>query len=209
MKYSVLILLLFLAIACNKKSESNQSPQNVAPGATANPAATASLGDYQVEPLEGSDLQLAAKKSAAGFPAERGYMLNGKREGAWMTYHDIPGDEGRLKSLATYRNDKLEGVYLEFSNKGQVKLIAHYVNDLLDGQWARYEWGATIEEADYKAGQMHGVYKQYGEGSKLLKEIQFVNGKQDGFFRQYDDTGKLVIEYQYKNGEKVGGGLVK
>ena len=92
-------------------------------------------------------------------------------------------------------------------------LESNYVNNKLEGRWARYRYGKTTEEANYKNGQLDGLYKIYNVDaagkSSIQKEAEYKDGKQHGYFKAYDPAGNLIVSYQYENGQKVSGGAVE
>ena len=134
-------------------------------------------------------------------------MLNGKKVGAWLTYH--PGGEYPAK-LITYVNGNYHGPYYEYNDRGQITLKAHYRNNKLDGDWASYSFGRPKKKAQYNDGQLDGQYLEYDlRSGKLQKEINYKDGKQHGMFRFYDPEGNIMMEYEYKDGEKVDGGVVE
>ena len=65
------------------------------------------------------------------------------------------------------------------------------------------------EEATYKDGELHGMYRvYYKRDGKLQSEAEYKNGVQDGVYRFFNEEGAITLEYQFKNGEKVSGGIV-
>lgn len=162
---------------------------------------------YAIEKVSGTDLQHATKVDEKGMLLEEGYLRNGKKTGAWVTY-----DSGSPfpRKIENYQNGSYYGSYMEFNERGQLQLLAHYENNKLDGNWGKYSFGRPQEEATYKDGQLDGTYKKYFErDGKLQTTIEYKDGVQDGYYRFYDDGGNIKLEYLYKNGEKVEGGIVE
>jgi len=165
---------------------------------------TVNLTGFEQIDLGGGALK-AIKKNGAGKIIEEGILINGKKNGAWMTYHEDKDD--RIKTLANYVNDNLNGQYLTFSNRGQIETQTSYVNGQYDGVYTKYRFGNIEETAPYRNGQMEGTFKQFYNNNKLKLEAQYQNGKQHGSYKYYDEEGNVMMEYEYANGEKVSGGL--
>ena len=161
---------------------------------------------YLVEDLPGLSAKSARKYDDVGNLLEEGLLINGVKTGTWVTYHP---DTHFPATLISYEGGMYNGPYMEFNQRGQLQLRASYRNNLLHGPWGKYSFGRPEEEAEYKDGQLHGMYKVYYQrDGKLQSEAEYKNGKQDGLYRFYNEEGQITLEYQYKNGEKVSGGIV-
>ena len=147
----------------------------------------------------------AEKINEAGGILEEGTLVNGARNGAWVTYY--PDEEKVIKTLVNYVDNELNGVYLTFSNRGQIETLTTYANGVFDGNYAKFRFGNIEESATYRAGELHGLYKKFYQNRKLQMVAEYKNGKQDGIYRYYDENENIVMEYRYKDGEKVSGGL--
>ncbi|MEL6867391.1 MAG: hypothetical protein AAFP19_23400 [Bacteroidota bacterium] len=199
MKYLLLPLCCILMLACNQQNDSAT--------ATANNAAIG-FTDFEISSYPNSPIQKATKKAESGVEVEEGTVLNGQKNGAWITYH---AKDGRVKTVTNYIDGKKDGLHVELNDRGQVILQCHYKNDIFHGTWAAYRFGTRKEkEVQYNMGQIDGFYREYhSSNGKLMKDIQYQNGKMHGYFKQYDDNENLLMEYVYENGEKVSGGMVK
>lgn len=191
MKNLVLLLLITLLTACGTKNTGT--------------AGTGDLSAFKIFSLESGGEQ-AKKMDSAGNVLEEGYLLNGKRNGAWIKYHD---ENHRIKSITHYSNNELNGPYIELNNRGQIESRAGYVNGQLDGLKAVYKFGRATTETEYKNGVINGKHKEYNNSGKIQKEVDFKNGVQDGQLKYYDEEGNVTLEYTYKNGEKIDGGMTK
>jgi len=166
----------------------------------------ADLAGFAMTNYSGSSVRKAAKVDGAGKILEEGDVLNGTKNGLWITYHP---EDNRVKTMTSYVNGKKNGVHMELNNRGQVELQCHYTDDIFDGLWSKFKFGSRKEkEVNYKMGKFDGVYKEYHTNGKLQKEVHYTDGVQDGPFRQYNDQEQLIMEYEYKNGEKVSGGVI-
>ncbi|MEN0006784.1 MAG: hypothetical protein AAF798_21700 [Bacteroidota bacterium] len=160
---------------------------------------------FEMEAVANSNLQRALKKDASGKVLEEGYLNNGAKTGAWVTYDESTPFPRKVE---TFDNGVYTGVYMEFNERGQLELLANYQNNKLNGTWGKYSFGRPQEEASYKNGKLDGTYNKYFErDGKLQTSIEYKDGVQDGYYRFYDDSGNVKLEYLYKNGEKVEGGI--
>ncbi len=189
------VLILFCLFACGGNG-----------GTASNAPMSVDLAGFTQNPLAGGGIS-AVKTGADGKIVEQGIIVNGKKNGSWMTYY--PNKEDRIKSIANYVNNELNGLYLTMSDRGQIETKTNYVNGAYDGIYAKYKFGNLEETATYTNGQMTGSFKQYYNNNKIKLEAQYKDGKQHGSYKYYDEDGKVMMEYEYKNGEKVSGGLTK
>ena len=113
-------------------------------------------------------------------------------------------ENGELKSVATYRNNKVVGQSTNYFQNGQIKNIALHQED---GRVKRYikSWFYTgelqseyIPEPDYENGKSIS----YHRNSKVSCTSIFVNGKnKDGKTSIcYHDNGNIQYEATYENG---------
>lgn len=173
-------------------------------GGTSAPVVDAS--GYQLEDIPDLSAKIATKYDASGILLEEGLMIDGVKTGTWITYHP---DTKFPATVTSYEGGMNNGPYMEFNERGQLSLRATYRNNLLHGPWAKYSFGRTEEEAAYKDGQLHGIYRAYQKrNGKLQSEAEYKNGVQDGIYRFYNEEGEVTLEYQFKNGEKVSGGII-
>lgn len=192
----IILSFLFL-LACNSP---NSTPQTVETPA-------ANLGGYTVTNIVGNEIQTATKVDENGTLIERGEVINGKRNGAWVTYYK---DTKRIATLTNYVDGKKHGIFLKLNNRGQIEQEAHYNMDQLDGRWATYKFGSRpLKEATYVNGQIDGYYREYHDNGKVQKSVEYKDGKMHGRFIQYSAEGNALMKYEYENGEKVSGGIVK
>ena len=170
------------------------------------PAPTPSdLSGFIAEQISGSDAELASRKDASGVLVEKGVIRNGKKDGIFMTYHP----NGRIKTIGSYVNDQLSGVYLELSDREQVESKTNYLNGVLHGPHATYKFGRPTLELTYANGLQEGEFKEYSDRGKLSRTGSFKEGKLHGSLKSYDEEENITMEFEYKNGEKVSGGIIK
>jgi antitoxin component YwqK of YwqJK toxin-antitoxin module len=178
-------------------------------GGNSAPAVGASidLSGFEIQDIPGTNFQKVVKRTSDGTLLEEGVIMDGKRNGMWVTYHT---DNEIPKTIVNYVNDVSSGSYYSFNNRGQLEEMRGYLNNELDGKWGKYKFGRTTEEANYKNGKFDGVYKSYFANSdKVQKEFNYKNGELHGNYKFYNEDGQVTLEYEYDNGEKVSGGIVE
>lgn len=190
-KFILLSLLLSFLYACG--------------GGSSGPAPSANLAGFVTESISGSDAELAIKKDGTGNLLEEGVIRGGTKDGIYMTYHP----DNRIKTLGSYVGGKLNGIYMELSNREQIDYKAHYLNDQLHGKSVRYKFGRPTQEITYNKGVIDGPFVEYSDRGKMTKKGSFKNGKQHGTLQFFDDEENLIMEYEYENGEKVSGGIIE
>ena len=197
MKHFFVLTFVFVSLlACN---ESNTST------ATMDPDPEFPLDGLTLLEYPGTNAVQAIRKDGEGKTTEEGTLVNGKRDGAWYTYHPR---NGMIKTITDFVEGKLNGIHTEFNDRGQLEVKAYYVNNVLDGPRYKYRFGKVVEDSFYVNGQLDGVYKTYHNNGKLNQESNFKNGVREGKAIYFDDKGIKIMEYEYKNGEIASGGKV-
>lgn len=178
---------------------------NCQQGGSSSNALPADLTGFSTTKIAGGNGVKAVKKDAAGKVVEEGILINGAKNGSWVTYY--PNKDMAIKTQANYVNNELNGIFLTYSDRGQIETLTTYANGIFDGNYAKFRFGNLEESGIYVNGQLDGLYKKYYPTRKIQMEAEYKNGKQHGFYKYYDEQGKVVMEYEYKDGEKVAGGL--
>ena len=163
------------------------------------------LKSYETENI-GDGVQLVAYYDANGYPLAKGEVVNGVRNGTWVTFH--PGSN-KIKTLTTYIHGIRTGAEISMNDRGQIETFNEFKKDVLHGISAKYQFGRPIEETTYKNGKLNGPFSIYNSKMQLQRKGFFKNGKQDGLLQYFDEKGNVTLEYQYKNGEKISGGIVE
>lgn len=105
----------------------------------------------------------------------------GRKQGPFLEWHP----NGSPKTVATYRDDKLEGEYVAMDPDGTITEKSHY-----------------IEKSHYKEGKKDGLSITFDdEGQKI--EAEYHAGKRDGVTTTWDSKGKLKKRVNYKQGKLV------
>ncbi|MDT0650765.1 toxin-antitoxin system YwqK family antitoxin [Autumnicola edwardsiae] len=113
-----------------------------------------------------------------GEPISTGKMIDKKREGKWIYFHQASQDTMMIEA---YKNDQLNGLQKTFFKNGNL-----------------------AERTEYKNDKKHGESFVYAEGGALLQHLHFVNGELHGPVFYYNSKGEKIIEGQYAQDQKKG-----
>ena len=83
---------------------------------------------------------------------EQGSFKNGKRDGAWVFYHQ----NGQLWYEGNYKNGKEEGAFISYSEYGQLSSKGNYKNGKKEGDWVSYNENGNVfkpETGTFKDGK--------------------------------------------------------
>ena len=135
-----------------------------------------------------------------------GEVLNGQKNGTWTEYHpglDIP------HYIIQYKDDMIDGLYLEFDRQAYLIKKSEYENNMLDGvsnEWAR--GGRVLKKQDYKEGKLDGKSYLYYDNGFLQEVSEYKDGKKNGVTTWYvyadKKQGGKVAMYTYLNGKFEG-----
>ncbi|MCD4746537.1 MAG: hypothetical protein K8R58_09570, partial [Bacteroidales bacterium] len=126
--------------------------------------------------------------------------------------------DGKVKIVASYKNDIPEGIRREYSQEGDI--VKSYVfkngdivgdgiideEGIRDGHWEEFYIDGTLKsEGLYNKGKRSGEWKFYHKNGKL-EQIGKYNeeGKCDGIWEWYYDSENLLREESYYNGLEDG-----
>jgi len=200
-----LLYTLFLAIifSCGG-SASTETATPTAPAAQG----TGDLADFDIFDVPGSSLKRAEKRDTENNLTEEGNLVNGKKEGAWVSYYD-GRNQGKVKTITNFYNGVKNGIALTFAKNGTVETKSRYLNGKLNGEYSKYKSSRVLESTTYKNGEIDGVYKTFYTNGKIQQEAEFKNGKKDGTSTYYNENEQVTMKYEYKDGKQVSGGKVK
>jgi antitoxin component YwqK of YwqJK toxin-antitoxin module len=124
-------------------------------------------------------------------------------------------ENGDTLGIANVKNDKLNGLFLEFSSNGVIVRELEYDHDSLmvfrkfnsDGQkFFEIDSRNEITRTWHKNGQLHGVSPRNGqvESYYLSGQKEYTGEKQDhqrlGTWQYWDSLGVLLKEVKYEDG---------
>jgi len=153
----------------------------------------------------GNGIEFAEYRDQEGNLLVKGQLVDGVRNGTWVTYHD---NSNKIKKLTTYLQGHKNGIEITLNDRGQIESREEFKNDVLHGLKATYTFGHPTEETTYKDGQFHGPFAIYSNRT-LQRKGNFKNGKQHGTLEYFNDKGEVTLRYEYEDGEKISGGIVE
>ncbi|HTF05891.1 MAG TPA: energy transducer TonB [Bacteroidia bacterium] len=104
----------------------------------------------------------------------KGRVLNFQKQGTWKYWND----EGRLDHLATFRNDTLNGRYVEYHADRRILTSGQFSNNLKDGVWKMYyPNGVQAGEYSYNEGKLEGKQISWYENGQM-RELLVCNNDQ-------------------------------
>ncbi|MFB6341012.1 toxin-antitoxin system YwqK family antitoxin [Saccharicrinis sp. FJH62] len=106
---------------------------------------------------------------------ESGKLVEGKREGEWITYG--PGT-GKLQAEQNYETGHLNGPAKLYFESGELQVEGTYKNDKQTGIW---NW--------------------YFEDGTVSSSVEFIEGKKTGIQEIFNEFGEKTKEEIYENGE--------
>ncbi len=146
------------------------------------------------------EIELKVEKDADGDIIAEGGLLNGEKQGTWVTYHK---KNGLVESIIPYNNGVPHGAFAKINDKGYITEKGVYKNGEFHGDYRKYIRSKIKEEAVFVNGKLDGIRKQYFDDGKIMSEGSYKLGVKDGSFKYYTQEGEVKFEQSYKNGEKV------
>ncbi|MEM6966175.1 MAG: hypothetical protein AAF573_15530 [Bacteroidota bacterium] len=194
MKNYILILATFLFFSCGGDQAASSSSG----------AKSANLTGYSIVDFPNSNMQKAMRTDAAGKIVEEGEVLDGKKTGTWITYHD--GENIIVSTITNYVNGMRNGLWMRVGKNNRVEAYGYYANDVKDGKWVTYNFSRREKEEEYRNGKLHGISRTFyktGKDGQIKEELEYKDGVQDGIYRYYLEDGSISLDYVYKNGEVI------
>lgn len=151
--------------------------------------------------------------------------INGLKQGKWKK----PYKSGRLAYEATFKNDKLIGLYQRFYpsgklmievnydekeagpvtlfyDNGEISARGFYVNrKVRDSVWYLYDANRyRLSEIHYKNGVLHGKQIVYWKNGIKCQEKDWVNGKEEGVWQERFENGNDRLKARMINNKRNG-----
>ena len=131
-----------------------------------------------------------------------GDVLNGMKDGNWIENHpnsDIP------HFIIQYKEDKKNGLFLEFDKQANLIKMIDYKDDVMDG--GNYAWdknGRMTSKQEYKDGKLDGKSVIYTDKGFIQEESEYKAGKRHGITTWYlygeKAQGPKYVMYTYQDG---------
>ncbi|MBL7110843.1 MAG: hypothetical protein ISS19_02740 [Bacteroidales bacterium] len=145
-----------------------------------------------------------------------------RKQGKWISFWD----NGKIHLEGTYKNDKKNGYFKEYSEKGDLLTITKYLDDViqpealeiqkLEVEKEYYADGSVKATRLYRNGILEGISiefspegtivsaTEYRHGSVAGEGLVLEDGSRTGHWKEYYSGGSLKAEGNYDNGKKTG-----
>ncbi|SDR66945.1 aspartic peptidase [Gramella sp. MAR_2010_147] len=129
-----------------------------------------------------------------GKPISEGMMMDRKREGEWVYYHQKTDS---IMMIENYKSDQLNGPQKTYFPNGKLAEKTHYTNGEKNGESFIYaNNGQVTKELLYKDGLLHGAATYYDPKGLKIREGFYTAGEKSGHWKYFSD-GKLDTEEDY------------
>jgi antitoxin component YwqK of YwqJK toxin-antitoxin module len=129
-----------------------------------------------------------------GNPISTGKMIDRKREGKWVYFHQASDS---IMMSEEYKNDKLDGLQKTYYKNGKLAEKTAYENGEKHGISLIYaENGQVTRELMYKNGKLHGRACYLNPKGEKIREGFYTEGNKSGIWKYYNE-GKLVEEKEF------------
>ncbi|MDT0686170.1 toxin-antitoxin system YwqK family antitoxin [Autumnicola psychrophila] len=126
-----------------------------------------------------------------GEPISTGRLIDQKREGKWIYYHQASRDTMMIEN---YQSDQLNGLQKTFFKNGKLAEKSKYKNGKKNGQSFVYsEEGVLLQELNYENGELHGPVTYYNAEGDTLIEGQYIRDQKKGNWKYFQNK-KLTEE---------------
>lgn len=135
-----------------------------------------------------------------------GYFLDGQKNGVWTEY----AKRGKVSTISTYKNGKLNGAYHEFDfYTGQLKMGGYYVNDMKDGDWCTLDTDTTvIMSAIYKKGKRQTTNYVRRYAIEPYKYLYYLNNRLNDLVAKYKQK-TIEVEFIVNDQGQITAPIVK
>jgi len=135
-----------------------------------------------------------------------------------LDMRNIYYEDGRIKSVETYKDGLPEGTFKYYDTTGKVTDAKIYKDGVLmaqgifdemgkeQGQWKEYHPDGTLRwEGEYKDGVKVGEWKYYHPNGKKEQQGRYDSkGRPTGSWKWYYESGNLLREENYEKGLREG-----
>jgi len=148
------------------------------------------------------------------------FNKDGKKEGEWIFYYDNGNlktrevnDNGNLTNFKMfsylgiihsdipYKNDKIEGEGIGYTDEGAKDKSINFRNNVKEGKYEEYYKNGQISfTGNYKEGKMDGPVKTYYMSGELKSEVNYVNGEKENLQTNYYRDGKISEKANFSKG---------
>lgn len=128
------------------------------------------------------------------------YLKDGKLEGNTISYYS----NGNKMKTGTYRNDKKNGIFKEYSESGILEFEYFMKDDELNGPFKTfYDNGNLKKSGFFLNGEKNGKFIEYNIDGKKDAEYTLIKGLKNGILTIYEDAG-VSTKTKYLDDKKNG-----
>ena len=121
---------------------------------------------------------------------------NDKKNGLEINYYA----NGKISSKIPYHNAKIDGLFESWQKDGTPRRIIPYKKDKRDGLVKYFEDGQLTYIGSFKDGKQYGIHKSYNRNGVIQEAVPYVKGKLHGVGKIYDEDGSLKYTLAWSNG---------
>ena len=172
---------------------------------------------YRYFDLEGNLIsEQKARKGKLDFKAyhynrlisAEGVIMDGEKDGVWKYYNEY----GVKRSIESYDKGNQTDIDYEFFEDGKLETMTPFKDDILNGVYLEFYPDSSLYcQGRYVSGKQEGAWYYYNPDGTYRAIIHYVNGKMDGEQRYFSNTGKptrmnliregLLMAYTFYNPE--------
>jgi TonB family protein len=137
------------------------------------------------------------KTSMAGLYSDEACQV---KNGRFVWYYP----NGKLKTIARYKNNNKTGLYLSFHPNGALKDSLFFKDDKLVGSGISVYADGMLSDSLAVVNDSTLVEYTWFRNGQLASAGLYRNGKRHGRWKYYDNMGTLVAIVEYENDEEQG-----
>jgi antitoxin component YwqK of YwqJK toxin-antitoxin module len=120
---------------------------------------------------------------------EKGRIVNGKKEGLWLSWHE----NGEKLGEYHYKNGELNGIGKQWFVNGKIQALSKYKDGKLIDTAKRYHSNGRLSEFAYynNSGLQDGKFTIWHENGNIIQEGYYILGRKDSICQTYYDNGKI------------------
>ncbi len=137
--------------------------------------------------------------------ASKGYLINGKPEWLWKSYHM----SGVRRSIGKWKNGKLDSTWIFFSHTGDTSKKINYLQGKKNGYAFEYYSASDKGELTLKTKELYvndkrtGKSYHYYRNGKVKKIIPFIDDVKNGLAFEFDVDSNIIVVTRYRNNEII------
>jgi uncharacterized protein len=148
-----------------------------------------------------STMVLTTRINKDGHTIALGYLKNDLADSTWKEFYP----DQKLKSIATFKQGKLNGWVETFYPDGKLLQKAAFKDQALEGKvLLYYPEGVLKSECQYERGAQNGLLIEYYNDGIMKTKSTYKNNTLNGLTQRYYPNGTLATEENYLNGVLFG-----